>query len=53
MIQSLQTNNVQLAEKINTIEKDNINLTEKFQCQRVWGYYLKEIVLMNLTIEIC
>ena len=31
MIQPLQTNNEQLVEKINTIEKDNINLTDKIQ----------------------
>ena len=30
MVQSLQTNNEQLAEKINTIEKDN-KLTDKIQ----------------------
>ena len=31
MIQSLQTNNEQLVEKINTLERDAINLTHKIQ----------------------
>ena len=54
MIQSLQTNNEKLAEKVNTIEKGNINLTEKFNpYQTVLRNYLKEFILLNLTIKIC
>ena len=54
MIQSLQTNNKQLVEKVILCRGiASIWQTKSSQCQRVLRHYLKEFVLLNLIIEIC
>lgn len=52
MRQFLQINNEKLVVMIKSMERDNINLIDKIQFQRVLRHYLIEFMLLNLIIVI-